>query len=62
MKYSKFEYLREFVSPYYYKQGLELESPGSDILKKRGLEGWELCAVSTPDSSGVEIFYFKREN
>lgn len=57
----KFEYQKEYVPRRYYQHGREGDRPDRDVLERRGLEGWELCAVGAPDSAWVVVFYFKRE-
>lgn len=58
---TKFEYETEYVPRYYGNKGKELESPANDILKKRGDDGWFLCAVGSLDSVGTCTFYFCKE-
>ena len=55
----QFEYFRMFVPRYAYDA--LTAAPDAEALRQKGEEGWELCAVSTGDSAGVRIFYFKRE-
>ena len=57
----QFEYKVDCVPPYRYQEGREIENPQRDILKCRGMEGWELCVIGPPDCSGTRSFFFKRE-
>lgn len=45
---------------YYPQEHLQCESPMSDVLNRKGYDGWNLCAVSSPDSGGTVICYFSR--
>lgn len=57
MTKQRYEYRREYPSRY----GRTMEEcPESDTLKRMGQEGWELCAVSSNDSAGNHVLYFKR--
>lgn len=53
----KFEYRREM--PPRYGRTVE-EDPEDDMLKRMGLEGWELCGVVKVNDGWNSIFYFKR--
>lgn len=55
---TKYEYKRDWVPKY--DQGMPDRDPMSDILRRRGIEGWELCSVSEPGHGGTVVCYFKR--
>jgi len=60
-KMKKFEYKKEYVPRYYHGRGREEGDPSADCLEKAGSEGWLLCAVGSPDTSGTVIMYFCKE-
>jgi hypothetical protein len=57
----KIEYAIDYV-PRYYPFACDIfKNPMRETLNKRGDDGWQLCAVGSPDSSGTVIWYFSRE-
>lgn len=56
----KVEYSTEYVPRRYPQEHMQEKSPMADSLNRKGDDGWNLCAVSSPDSCGVVVCYFSR--
>lgn len=54
------EYTTAYVPRMYSREDMQHMNPMSDTLKKMGDDGWQLCAVGSPDSAHTVCCYFSR--